>query len=102
GLRPGKADQLPESRGASGVQAYGLTFKRQFSPKVSTASRDSAGLLAGDIRPVPAETLPAVWRRGSQLLAHDATAVAHANQRSWGPERPAAERRVIRPGRDPL
>jgi hypothetical protein len=50
----------------------------------------------------PAETLPAVRRSGSQLLAHYAAAVAHANERPRGREHPVPERWVIRLGDDPF
>src|SRR5215472_2276826 len=48
-------------------------------PAMQVPSSNPNVLLAGDTRPVPAETLPAVRGRRPQLLAHDAAAVAHAN-----------------------
>lgn len=42
-------------------------------------------------RPVPAEPLPAVRRRGCQLLAHDAPAIANADERARRREVPVAD-----------
>lgn len=84
------------------------TYDRRTAPthpksgKTSDPPKLLAPPLPRDAGPASAETLPAVRRRGFQLLAHDTPAVAYADERPRRRECPVAERWVIGPGGHPL